>query len=280
MITLNNVTFGYKKREPIFKNMNLELEGGHIYGLLGKNGVGKTTLLKIICGLRFAQEGVINILDTPAQWRQASILQNIYYLGEEIAAPNLSIHHFLRAYAPFYPNFNYEQMDTYLEQFEITNMRQKISSMSHGEKKKVFIAFALATNVKILLMDEPTNGLDIPSKSMFRKVMSMAADNERLFLISTHQVRDLHSLIDAIVLLDKGEIIVAESTDNITEKLLFKIVDDLNEAPNAIYTEDTIRGIYTVSPNIYHEENKLDIELFFNAVLHNKKKIKEIFHQF
>lgn len=278
MIHLNNVTFGYTKRTPIFKNMNLELTNGHIYGLLGKNGAGKTTLMKMMCGLRFAQEGTVEMFGEPAQWRHPQMLQDFYYLGEEMAAPDLSIRDFVSAYAPFYPNFSQEQMNAYLEQFEMEGLTQHISKMSHGQKKKVFISFALATNVKILLMDEPTNGLDIPSKSMFRKVMAMAADEERLFIISTHQVRDLHSLIDAIIILDGGEIVVAEPVDAITDKLLFKVVNDLAEVPDAIYSEDTLRGIYTVSENHTHEDSKLDIELFFNAVLCNKGKIKEIFN--
>ena len=277
MIQLKDVTFGYTKIAPVFKDLNLELAGGHIYGLLGKNGVGKTTLMKIIAGLRFANSGTAEVFGEPSYKRSPAILQDLYYLGEEIYAPQLTIRQYVDTFAPFYPRFSREQMDTYLEQFELTGCTQRISAMSHGQKKKAIIAFALATNVRVLLMDEPTNGLDIPSKSMFRKVMAMAADEERLFVLSTHQVRDLHSLIDSIILLDGGEILLAEPNEVITDKLLFMVVDTTEGMQDLLYAEDTLRGIYTVSENVDHEESKLDIELLFNAAISNKKKIKELF---
>ena len=280
MIQLKDVTFGYTKIAPVFKDLNLELTGGHIYGLLGKNGAGKTTLMKIIAGLRFANSGTTYVFGEPSYKRSPALLQDLYFVGEEMYAPALTIQQYVDTFAPFYPNFSREQMDAYLEQFELTNCPQRISAMSHGQKKKVLISFALATNVKVLLMDEPTNGLDIPSKSMFRKVMAMAADQERLFIISTHQVRDLHSLIDAIILLDNGQILLSEANEVITDKLLFKVVDSTDGMEHLLYSEDTLRGIYTVSENVNHEENKLDIELLFNAAISNKKKIKELFSNY
>ena len=280
MIQLKDVTFGYTKIAPVFKDLNLELTGGHIYGLLGKNGAGKTTLMKIIAGLRFANSGTTYVFGEPSYKRSPALLQDLYFVGEEMYAPALTIQQYVDTFAPFYPNFSREQMDAYLEQFELTNCPQRISAMSHGQKKKVLISFALATNVKVLLMDEPTNGLDIPSKSMFRKVMAMAADQERLFIISTHQVRDLHSLIDAIILLDNGQILLSEANEVITDKLLFKVVDSTEGMENLLYSEDTLRGIYTVSENVNHEESKLDIELLFNAAISNKKKIKELFSNY
>ena len=280
MIQLKDVTFGYTKIAPVFRDLNLELTGGHIYGLLGKNGAGKTTLMKIIAGLRFANSGTTYVFGEPSYKRSPALLQDLYFVGEEMYAPALTIQQYVDTFAPFYPNFSREQMDAYLEQFELTNCPQRISAMSHGQKKKVLISFALATNVKVLLMDEPTNGLDIPSKSMFRKVMAMAADQERLFIISTHQVRDLHSLIDAIILLDNGQILLSEANEVITDKLLFKVVDSTEGMENLLYSEDTLRGIYTVSENVNHEESKLDIELLFNAAISNKKKIKELFSNY
>lgn len=280
MIQLKNVNFGYKKSNPLFRDLNLELSAGHIYGLLGKNGAGKSTLMKIMCGLRFAQSGVVSVMEQPAQWRYPAMLQDIYFLGEEVSAPDLTVKEFISIYSKMYPNFDHQQMDVYLREFEIPDdSKHLISKMSYGQKKKVMIAFALATNVKVLMMDEPTNGLDIPSKSIFRKVMTMATDEQRLFLISTHQVRDLHSLIDSILVLDSGEIVINSTTEEITDKLVFRVVDSLEEAPDAIYSEDTLRGIYTVSPNVNQMESKLDLELFFNAVLANKQKVKQLFSE-
>jgi ABC-2 type transport system ATP-binding protein len=148
--------------------------------------------------------------------------------------------------------------------------------MSYGQKKKVVISFALASNCSLLLMDEPTNGLDIPSKVVFRKVMASAATDEQLILISTHQVRDLHSLIDSVIVIENGEILLNETNDSITEKLFFQFENDDDNSP-ILYQEDSLKGILAVKENLQHRESKLDLELLFNAVLTNNQKIKEIF---
>lgn len=278
MIKLENVQFNYSKGQNLFQDLSLELECGHIYGLLGKNGAGKTTLMKMMAGMRFPQNGTINTLGYPAFKRNPQMLQDIYFLAEELYLPQLSIQQFIDLYSPFYPNFSMEQMQHYMEEFELDDMKRNLSQMSHGQKRKTMISFALATNTRVLFMDEPTNGLDIPSKTMFRRVMAQAADMGRLFVISTHQVRDLHSLIDGIIILDSGKIVVNALSEDITDKLLFKVLDIDADTEGVIYSEDTLRGIYAILENTNHEESKLDIELFFNAVLSNKQKMNEIFN--
>ncbi|MBO4645974.1 MAG: ABC transporter ATP-binding protein [Bacteroidales bacterium] len=277
MIQLKNVTFRYPRRKPLFSDLSLELEGNHIYGLLGKNGEGKTTLMKLMSGLLFAKEGSIETLGEKACLRRPKMLEEIYFLPEEMYVPSISIQEFETIFSPFYPRFSSEQFHNYMELFEITDFRQNLMRMSHGQKKKVLIAFAMATNCQIVFMDEPSNGLDIPSKSIFRKVMASAADEQRMIIISTHQVRDLHSLIDTILILDQGEILLNAPVEQITEKLLFKVVDTEGEAQTALYKEDTLRGIYAVFENINREDSKMDIELLFNSALCNRDKIKEIF---
>ena len=277
MIQLKNVTFRYPRRKPIFADLNLELEDNHIYGLLGKNGEGKTTLMKLMSGLLFAQEGSIETLGEKACLRKPKMLEEIYFLPEEMYVPSITIKKFETVYAPFYPRFSAEQFRKYMEMFEIVDFKQNMTKMSQGQKKKVLIAFALATNCGIIFMDEPSNGLDIPSKSIFRKVMASAADEHRQIIISTHQVRDLHSLIDTILILDRGEILLNASVDRITEKLLFKGVDTAEEAQGSLYQEDTLRGICAVFENTNHEDSKMDMELLFNAALCNREKIKELF---
>lgn len=278
MIQLQNINFSYSKDRMLFNNLNLSLEGGHVYGLFGKNGAGKTTLLKIMSGLRFIQSGNVTTLGENAALRKAEMMKDIYFLQEEVFVPALSIRNFVKCYAPFYENFDKEQFEEYLHLFEIESQDDKLTALSHGQRKKVIISFALATNTKILLMDEPTNGLDIPSKAAFRKIMSMAANNERLILISTHQVRDLHSLIDAVVILDNGHILLNAMAEEITDKLCFKILDENGTDEPILYCEDNIRGDIVVTENIHHIETNLDIELLFNAVMMNKNRINELFN--
>ena len=277
MIQLNNVEFGYVKTRPLFNGVTLHLEPGHLYGLLGRNGAGKTTLLKIMTGLLFPQNGEATLEGKPSYKRTAEQLQKVYFLQEEIYVPHLKIKEFEAAFAPFYPNFSHEQFTEYLREFEMDNMLGFIDKFSHGQKKKVMIAFALATNVPLLIMDEPTNGLDIPSKSTFRKIMASYADEQKTVLISTHQVRDLHSLIDAVSILDNGRMILNAPADVITDKLLFDVNDEKSQDGKVFYTEETPRGIYQVKENCNHVDSALDLELLFNAAVQNKKEFTEMF---
>lgn len=277
MIQLQNIQFGYTKNRNIFDDVSLTMEAGHIYGLLGKNGAGKTTLLKIMSGLRFPTSGTATILNENAIWRKSEVLQDIYFLQEEMYVPHLKIEQFEKAFSPFYPNFNHEQFNEYLREFELDKEFGFLDKLSHGQKKKTLIAFALATNTKVLIMDEPTNGLDIPSKSTFRKLMASAADESRLVIISTHQVRDLHSLIDMVAILDNGRMVLNASTYEITQKLLFDVEDTKTTEGTLLYSEDTPRGAYQVKENVNHLDSNLDLELLFNAAMNNKNAIINLF---
>jgi len=279
MITFKNVDFSYVKKAPLLTNLDLQVAPGHIHGLLGKNGEGKSTLLKLISGLIFPQKGEIEVMGFTPKKRKPEMLRDIFFLPEELPVFSLKIADFQKAYAPFYPNFSVEQFDNYLKEFEIPSKDLKLNKLSFGQKKKVFVAFGLAANTKILLMDEPTNGLDIPSKGQFRRMVASVTDETRCIIISTHQVRDLDSLIDSIIIMDGHEIVFNESIDTITDKLLFKVYDKNEKDDSVIYSEDDLRGFYQVRENLNHEESKLDIELLFNSVNTNKKRIKEIFTQ-
>jgi len=277
MIQLDNVQFGYVKTRPLFNGVTLHLEQGHLYGLLGRNGAGKSTLLKIMTGVLFPQSGEVLLDGQPSYKRTTKQLQDVYFLQEEIYVPHLKISQFEKAFALFYPNFSHDQFMEYLREFEMDNMPGFIDKFSHGQKKKVMIAFALATNVPLLIMDEPTNGLDIPSKSIFRKIMASYADEQKTVLISTHQVRDLHSLIDAVSIIDNGRMILNASTYEITDKLLFDVDDQKSQDSKVFYTEETPRGIYQVKENLNHVDSAIDLELLFNAAIQNKKEFTEMF---
>lgn len=277
MIQLEIIQFGYVKSRPLFKELSLTMEPGHIYGLLGKNGAGKTTLLKIMAGLRFPDSGSATMLGENATLRKTETLRDIYFLQEEMYVPHLKIDEFEKAYASFYPNFSHDQFVEYLRELELDKENGYMDKLSHGQKKKVLIAFALATNTKVLIMDEPTNGLDIPSKSTFRKLMASAADDSRLVIISTHQVRDLHSLIDMVAILDNGHMVLNASTFEITGKLLFDVDDTKSAEGKIFYTEESPRGNYQVKENVNHIDSNLDLELLFNAAIANKNEFTNLF---
>ena len=277
MVNVQNVTFSYTKRAELLSNLSLTLETGRIHGLLGKNGEGKSTLLKLISGLDFPKSGSIETLGFNPTKRNPDMLQEIFFLPEELPQLALSIANYEKVYAPFYPNFSTEQFNAYLKEFDITDKTSKLNKLSHGQKKKVFIAFGLATNTKLLLMDEPTNGLDIPSKGQFRRMVASAIDENRCLIISTHQVHDLDSLIDSIIVMEKHEIVFNQPIENITKKLLFRVADRNEKDESVIYSEDTLRGLYQVCENTTGEESKLDIELLFNAILTDNNRIQKAF---
>lgn len=275
MIKINDLNFGYSKNRPLFSNMSMQLSPGHIYGLLGKNGAGKSSLLKNLAGLVYAQSGKLDVLGFDPAKRQPALLEQICFIPEELYLPSVKIDAYVKANAAFYPNFDHAYFSTLLAEFDIP-VGQKLINMSYGQKKKVVISFGLATQAKLIIMDEPTNGLDIPSKAQFRKIMASVLTEDRCIIISTHQVRDLDNLIDTVIMLDENKVALKASVEEITNKLCFKRVKEVDET--VIYAEPSLSGYNAVLPNYHEEDSKLDIELLFNAVLAEKNKLKPIFN--
>jgi len=276
MIHLNQVSFGYGKRKKLFENLDLHLDAGHIYGLLGKNGAGKSSLLRNMAGLLFPTAGRIEVSGYEPRKRQPAFLQDIFFLPEEIYLPSVTVDKYLSLMAPFYPKFDEQLFRGYIAELDIP-AGNKLTDMSFGQKKKVLIAFALATNTRVLIMDEPTNGLDIPSKSQFRRLVSSALDKDRLILISTHQVRDLDNLIDAIIILEDSKILIQHSLDTISERLCFGTLPSIEYDNRVLYSEPSLRGYKAVFENSTQEESRVDLEHLFNAVLENPGRISKIF---
>ena len=275
MIKTENLTFGYKSRRPVLNNISLELGQGHIHGLLGCNGIGKTTLLKLICGIMRPDSGVVRVDGIDPMMRKPEMFADMLIVPEEFDLPNLSLERYAAMMKPFYPRFDHGSMRRYAEELKV-NTEDKLHSMSMGQRKKAYIAFALACNVRMLLMDEPTNGLDIPSKSIFRRLLASYVDEERMVVISTHQVADIESLLDSIVILDNEGVALAATTTEICAKLKF---GRATEGDEVLYKEATIAGDVAVMANNDDEDTQLNIELLFNAVTANRAAICEYFNR-
>ena len=170
-------------------------------------------------------------------------------------------------------------MDTFKEVMEIfdNDMERKMNHMSFGQLKKTHIAFALACRSKYLFLDEPTNGLDIPSKAQFRKAVTRYTREDSVILISTHQVRDLENIIDPIIILDKQEVLLNATVDEITEKLYFDYTSIPTE--DALYSEMVPGSNVSVYYNNACGESKVSIEALFNTVQNHKALIKSIFNK-
>jgi len=276
MINFNNVSYYYKKKQPLYKSLNVEIPHGNIYGLLGKNGAGKTTMLKLIAGLIYPKTGSISVMGHTPSDRMPELLEDIFIVPEELHVTDMSIQAYQNMYAPFYSKFDESQFNQYLNEFGV-DKDQMLTGLSYGMKKKVLLSFGLATNTSLLILDEPTNGLDIPSKSQFRKILAGAITDDRTVIISTHQVRDMSTLIDPIMIIDKGQIIFKENLEQVASKLKFTLYPSMTEPKDVLYAERVPGGFIGITENLDNEETDIDIEVLFNAIVSYPETFTKLF---
>jgi ABC-2 type transport system ATP-binding protein len=277
MIDVNQLLFSYGT-EKIFKNIDLKLEPNNVYGLLGLNGAGKSTLLKLMTGLLFPQEGTIRALGaTPAE-RTPTFLQQVFMLPEELNLPSLTDREYLWAQSRLYPKFDRNRFDHYVREFSLPTGR-RLHKLSYGQKKKFLLSFGLASGAPLVLLDEPTNGLDIPSKAQFRRVVAEALTEDRVFVISTHQVRDVESLIDPIVVLHDGRVLFNHSMSDVTSRIRMTHTPTRPEGGESglLYREPALGGIWSVYQDATAEDGHVDLEVLFNTVITKPELYSSVF---
>lgn len=278
MFLVEDLTFSYARgRENTLSNFSLSLEKGKVYGLLGKNGAGKSTLLYLMSGLLTPKSGRVLYHGVDVRRRLPLTLQDMFIVPEEFELPSVSLQSYVKLNAPFYPRFSEEDMKHYLTLFDL-NDKIHLGQLSMGQKKKVFMSFALAANTSLLLMDEPTNGLDIPGKSQFRKMIAAGMSDERTILISTHQVRDIDRILDHIVIMDNSHVMLDASVAEICSRFAFVESDDRSLLSSAIYALPTLQGNLMMLPNEGDADTPINLELLFGAVLENPERVAEMFH--
>ena len=279
MIDVNKVSFSYgRKKSKVLDGFSMQLAEGAVYGLLGKNGTGKSTLLYLMAGLLRPQSGQVLYKGAEVVKRDPSLLQDMFLVPEEFALPSVSLKQYVKLNAPFYPNFSDELLRSCLRDFDM-NEDIHLGELSMGQKKKAFMCFALATNTSLLMMDEPSNGLDIPSKSQFRKVIASGMTDDKAVIISTHQVRDIDSLLDHVLIMDGSELLLNESVASICEKLYFAEQGMNEPTDNALYVQPSVQGNSVILPNTYGEESKMNLEVLFNAMLAERVKMQAMFNR-
>ncbi|MDR2628058.1 MAG: ABC transporter ATP-binding protein [Dysgonamonadaceae bacterium] len=269
MIEIEELSFHYKKRKPLFDDFSLNVEDGRIVGLLGKNGAGKSTLLQLIAGILAPRQGKLNVNGYEPFQRNPDFLKDVYMIPEEFSLPSVAIKTYTKALMPLYPAFDRRKLYDILYEFEL-DPDDNLNRLSHGQRKKFLIAFALAGNCKLLILDEPTNGLDIPSKSLFRKMLVSSVSDEQLVLISTHQVKDIDTVIDKVVVIDNGAIVFREDVANISRKYLFETSLSIDRPEDVIYQEKSPLGYRIIRPATENNETLIDLELLFNAIVSKK----------
>ena len=278
MITVENLSFLYRKsKRAVLHDFSLSLEKGRVYGLLGKNGAGKSTLLYLMSGLLTPKSGKVVYHDVDVRRRLPITLQDMFLVPEEFDLPPVSLISYIELNSPFYPRFSKEDMVKYLHYFEM-DINIDLGALSMGQKKKVFMSFALATNTSLLLMDEPTNGLDIPGKSQFRKFIASGMTDDKTILISTHQVRDIDKVLDHVLIMDNSRVLLNESTMSICDKLFFTESENRELLQSSLFSTPSIQGNFLLLPNESGEDSEINLELLFNATLAVPERISTLFH--
>ena len=279
MIEVENLSFSYGRRKSkVLEDFSMKLDKGSVYGLLGKNGTGKSTLLYLMAGLLRPQTGNVLYKGVDVKKRYPDTLQDMFLVPEEFALPNVSLKQYVKLNAPFYPNFSDELLNACLRDFDM-NEDIHLGELSMGQKKKAFMCFALATNTSLLMMDEPTNGLDIPSKSQFRKVIASGMSDDKAVIISTHQVRDIDSLLDHVLIMDGSKLLLNQSVSTICEKLYFAEQGMNEPTEGALYVQPSVQGNSVILPNEYGEDSKLNLEVLFNAILAERERMQQMFNR-
>lgn len=262
MIEIKQLRYQYGGKEPVFSGLDLCLRPNHIYGLLGLNGSGKSTLLNLMTGMLLPQEGSVLIDGQKVARRGVETLSRMFYVPDEFMFLKMKLWRFVGLYAPFYERFDRALLVRCLADFGFSG-DVELSALSLGEKKKVMISFALACRTPVVLMDEPTNGLDIPSKSIFRKMLMRHMGEDQLFVLSTHQVHDVEQLLDEVIILRPGKLPFTASMEALAGRYRFASgpTDE-----GALYAEPSPEGFRVVTEQAGGDESQVDLELLFNAV--------------
>ena len=269
MIKLTNLEAGYKQKNPVLSAINTQIEAGNIYGLLGSNGVGKTTLLHTIAGVLEPLSGEVDVMGHTPSAHTRQFFEQIYYITDEVELPAMSLEGYIGTYAKFRPGFSREQMQDYLQRMNFT-FGVRLNKLSLGNRKKFVIAYALACNTPLLLMDEPTNGLDIESKRQLRSILASLDMSNRAIIISTHQIADLEQMLSHILIIKDKQLIISTSLDNAAQQLSFGRVGEFAEP---LFVD----GLRVIAQNS-GEYSNLDLEMLYLAVLESAE-VRAIINQ-
>ncbi len=277
MIAFKDVCFSYRRNVPVLSNLSLQIEPGTVCGLLGRNGVGKSTMLYLTAGLLRPRSGQVLCNGYIPSDRQVNFLNDIFIVPEEFDLPPITLDEYVRINSVFYPKFNLDLMQSILEIFALPG-NINLGALSLGQKKKAFLSFALACNTSILLLDEPTNGLDITAKRMFRAAITAAMTDDKTIIISTHQVYDVENILDHVVIADNNRILLNRPMIDIQTKLRFGYTQNPEQAKRALFSIPMPGGFNVVEflddPD---RETEVNLETLFELTNSNPDLINQLF---
>lgn len=276
MLEVKNLTFNYNRRGlPTIDDFSLRIEHGGVYGLLGSNGAGKTTLFQLIGGLLTPQSGEVLYDGVNTRRRLPSTLSDICMVPEEVYFPSIKLVDYVKMAGAMYPKFSIEDFNSHLALYEMPS-DVNLGKLSMGQRKKVALAFAMACNTGLVLLDEPTNGLDIPSKSAFRKSIATSIGDDRVCIISTHQVRDVTNLLDYVLIINNRRVLLDAPLYRIQERMKFVDTVSPEVIARAVYSEPGLGGASVILPNDDGRETTVNLELLFNFAITNEHKLSTL----
>lgn len=267
MLSVNNVHFSYQSGRPVLEGLGLDVPAGSVCGLFGLNGSGKTTLLRLLSGSLRPQSGRIDLWGHPPALRAPAFLAQCCMVPVDFHLPNWTVRQYVASYAPFYPHFDRLHFEQMLQSLGLS-VDLYLRALSHGQQKKVLLAFAFATGCRLLLLDEPTNGLDAPSKTLFRRFLAEYIQEDRLILLATHQIREVSALVDQVIFLDRGRALLQAPVVALASHYTCWQAPTASDVSGAVlYSEPLPGGLQLLTENPFGEPLDFDLEFFFNAVM-------------
>lgn len=220
-LTAENIGKTYGKKD-VLRGVNLELESGKIYGLIGRNGAGKTTLLSILTAQNPATCGSV-LFDGQPVWENPEVLAHLCFSRElnpmsgNTANP-MKVKEYLKIAAAYLPNWDKEMADTLVKEFGL-DVKKRISKLSKGMMSMVTIIVALASKAEFTFLDEPVAGLDVVAREKFYNIlMEKYTQTGRTFVVSTHIIEEAADVFEEVILVNDGEIILKENTQDLLER--------------------------------------------------------------
>lgn len=207
IINVKNLHYSVPRYKKILEGLSFNILPGEFIGLLGKNGVGKTTLIDILMGYRNIESGQVQVFGENPQYRSKQMAQKVAYLSQETKLPSFySLQEILQYHQAFYPKYSIEKETRLLDLLEI-DKKQKMGGLSAGQSKKVQIVMGLSSGAELILIDEITAFLDPKSRfNFFSELKNHMEDKKNSIILATNITEDLENRVDKVLFLTGNEI--------------------------------------------------------------------------
>ncbi|GGM36444.1 ABC transporter ATP-binding protein [Microbacterium saperdae] len=224
VIEVQNLTKRYKDTRAL-DNVSLTLEGGAIYGLLGRNGAGKTTLMSILTAQNFETSGTVRVFGEHP-YENTRVLGRICFVRESQKYPDDAYpKHAFKAASLFFPNWDQAFADELIAQFQLP-MKQTIKKLSRGQLSAVGVIIGLASRADLTFFDEPYLGLDAVARQIFYdRLLEDYAEHPRTVILSSHLIDEVSNLIEKVIVIDNGTILLNEDTDAVRDRAVTLVGD-------------------------------------------------------